>query len=130
MPATAHIRLPAAFRRVTLELAREPAHPAGDPADRYILIAPLQADGRLDADLAKAHRDSCRFAHQSDGASRRGSLVHGPGGRWELRYDDPAVTPGEVAFRLDKEHLEAGEYVSVVRKDGDHPYRVTAVAPV
>lgn len=130
MPATAQIHLPAAFRRVTLELAREPGHPAGDSGDRYTLVVPLRADGRVDAELAKAHREACRFGHQLDGVTRRGSLVHGPGGRWELVYDDPATAAGEVAFRLDEERLQSGEYVSIVREDGDHPYRVMAVVAV
>lgn len=130
MTFTTTTALPAAFRRVTLELAREPGHPQGDGSDRYVLVAPLQADGRLDPVLAKEHRESCRFAHQAPGVTRRGALVHGPGGRWQLHYDTGPDAADEIAFRLDEEQLRAGEYVSVMRKDGDHPYRVTAVGPV
>lgn len=89
-----------------------------------------EADGRLDPVLAKEHRESCRFAHQAPGVTRRGALVHGPGGRWQLHYDTGPDAADEIAFRLDEEQLRAGEYVSVMRKDGDHPYRVTAVGPV
>ena len=40
--------LPANFRRVRLELAREKGHPEGDAGIGYTLLAPLNADGSLD----------------------------------------------------------------------------------
>jgi hypothetical protein len=36
--------LPAAFRCIRLALAREPAHPAGDPRIAYLLVAPLDSE--------------------------------------------------------------------------------------
>jgi len=41
--------LPAQFRQVRIELAREPGHPEGDASVAYFIIAPLNADDRIDA---------------------------------------------------------------------------------
>jgi hypothetical protein len=40
--------LPAQFRQVRIELAREPGHPEGDTDVAYVIIAPLDADDRID----------------------------------------------------------------------------------
>ena len=121
-------RLPKAFRRINLELAREPGHPAGDRDESYVLIAPLDAEGRIDGEVWRDNREACRVVREHDGVTAIGHLVHGPGGVWNLTYDVSGKAEDERVFHLAEERLRPGEYVSIVRKDGQHPFRVTAVA--
>lgn len=123
-------RLPNAFRRIEMELAREPGHPAGDASERYILIAPLNADGRIDAELWKQNREACRVVREHEGDTAVGHLTRGPGGMWRFEYDVSGDAESERAFHLKDEQMQAGEYISIVREDGAHPFRVTAVAQV
>jgi len=119
-----------AFRRIHMELAREPGHPEGDPSDSYVLVAPLLEDGRIDAASWKEHRTACRVVHRHGGDTDIGHLVHGPGGQWRIHYDIAGDAEDEVGYRLASEKLVAGEYVSIIRDNDAHPYRVTAVTPL
>lgn len=121
-------KLPDAFRRVHLELAREPGHPAGDSRERYTLIVPLDQDGRVDATVWREHRDACRVFREHEGEPASGLLVREPGGSWRFRYG--ASDDEEGAYRFGDEQLTSGEYVSIIRDDGTHPFRVTAVLPL
>lgn len=121
-------KLPAAFRRITLELGREASHPQGDRGDRYQVIAPVRGDERLDAALVQSHREACRVSYESDGNTRAGHLIHGPGGRFWFRFEDGGED--ELVFRLADEQLRQGEYISVVRHDGDHAYRLTSISVI
>ena len=56
--------LPAQFRKFRLALAREPGHPDGDAEVAYIIVAPLDAEARIDAGLWREHRDACRVVRQ------------------------------------------------------------------
>jgi hypothetical protein len=58
--------LPSTFRRIRLELAREPGHPSGDTAHGYDFLAPLDRDGRIEAELWKNNREACRHAECVD----------------------------------------------------------------
>ena len=49
-------RLPPNFRRVRLELAREPDRPEGDAGTAYVITLPLDANDRLDVATAQHHR--------------------------------------------------------------------------
>ncbi len=49
--------LPAQFRRIRIELAREPGHPEGDGGFAYIIVAPLDTDDRIDPTLWREHRE-------------------------------------------------------------------------
>jgi hypothetical protein len=53
--------LPSQFRQIRLELAREPGHPEGESGFAYVIIAPLDADDRIDAKLHREHREACRI---------------------------------------------------------------------
>jgi hypothetical protein len=44
-------KLPPSFRRIRLELAREKGHPQGSARIGYTFVAPLDANGKIDADL-------------------------------------------------------------------------------
>lgn len=122
--------LPAAFRRIVMELAREAGRPQGDSQHRYVLVAPLGADGRIDPHGLKQHQSGGRVVRDLDGVRRVGQLVHGPGGRWWVHYEGADAPEDELVFRLAEEHLQVGEYVSIMREDGEHPFRVVEVSPV
>ena len=66
MPQVA--KLPRAFRKIRLELAREKGHPAGSSGYGYTLVAPLGSDRKIDADLVEiAPRRVSRGALSADG---------------------------------------------------------------
>ena len=48
--------LPAQFRQIRIELAREPGHPEGDAAVAYVIVAPLDATDASIQALASASR--------------------------------------------------------------------------
>lgn len=123
-------KLPPSFRRIELQLAREPGHPAGDAEERYVLIAPLDDAGRIDPEAWRAHRQACRVVREHDGETAVGHLVHGPGGSWRIEYDVSGGAEAERGYKLDSEQLQTGECVSLLRRDGPHTYRVTSVTPV
>ena len=130
MSATAKtpVQLPREFRRIRLELAREPGHPAGSSRDGYELIAPLDRDGRIDAALWRAHREACRVtrfrAHEDD---EIGHLIHKPGGSWTFHYDISGEDDDEAGYRFQDERFAVGEYLSVKEEDKQHTYRVVSV---
>lgn len=122
-------RLPNSFRRIRLELAREPGHPEGDAHTAYVLAAPLDLEGRLDVETARAFRDACRVVRLRPGADpEEGALRRRPGGSWAFHYeseggdedDDPGYRLGEHRFAL-------GEYVTIFEDEGAHTYRVVSV---
>lgn len=123
--------LPHNFRLIRLELAREPAHPAGSAEHGYRIVAPLDTNDRLDADAWRQHRDSCRVVHFRPGADDEiGHLVHRPGGSWAFRYDIRGTSEDEAGYRFDNERFVIGEYVSVHEDGGVHTFRVTSVEHV
>lgn len=115
------------FRRVILELAREPGRPLGDASERYTLIAPLGADDRIDTELWRANRSACRVVREHEGETTVGQIVRTRDGSWRFEYEGDEAAEDESVFRLADEQLRAGEYVSMVRDDGAHPYRISAV---
>jgi hypothetical protein len=122
--------VPDSFRKIRLELAREPGHPTGDPAFGYALFAPLDGHGRLDAEVWRAHRVHCRVVRfRPNGEEDVGHLVHTQGGSWRFHYDIDGVLDDESGFRLSSECFDPGEYVSVKSADGMHTYRVISVEP-
>ena len=120
--------LPTTFRRIDLELAREAGHPLGDASQHYVLLAPLNEDGSLDAAAWREHRDACRVIRHQSGETTIGHLVHGPGGGWWFHYDVQGSQRDEVTFHMKDERLTPGEYISVIRDDGAHTFRISAVS--
>jgi hypothetical protein len=119
--------LPAQFRQIRIELAREPGRPEGDSAVAYVIIAPLDADDRIEPALWREHREACRIArlrpdHQDD----HGHLVHRQGGSWAFHYDAGAITPDETGFHFSDQCFVAGEYVTINEGGKPHTYRVVA----
>ena len=120
--------LPAQFRQMRIELAREPGHPEGDSAVAYVIIAPLDADDRIDPMLWRDHREACRIARLRPGQQdNHGRLVHRQGGSWAFHYDTGANTPDEVGFHFADQRFETGEYVTINEGGKMHTYRVVSV---
>lgn len=120
--------LPKAFRRIHLELAREPGHPLGAKDVSYTFVAPLDQNDHLDADLWHAHRDACRVVrHKPNAASVTGLLRRRPGGSWAFHYEIGGKEDDDPGYRLDKHRMTVGEYVTVLEDDGEHVYRVASV---
>jgi hypothetical protein len=122
--------LPHAFRRIRLELAREPQHPAGSARHGYIFVAPLDVAGRIDPSLWRRYRDECRVVRFRPGDEDVGHLVHMPGGSWAFHYDVDGDEPDESGYRFDDEKFVLGEYVSIKERDKMHTFKVSSVERV
>src|SRR4051794_9658360 len=121
--------LPLQFRQIRLELAREPGHPDGDSSVGYIIVAPIDADGRIDPVLWKDNRQACRVTRlRSNQADEHGQLVHRPGGTWAFHYDSVAQLADDVGYHFSDERFVTGEYVSINEGGKMHTYRVTSVS--
>jgi hypothetical protein len=117
--------LPAQFRQIRIELAREPGHPEGETGVAYVIIAPLDADDRFDPTLWREHREACRIARLRCGRQDdHGHLVH-RGSGWAFHYPD---VPDEVAFHFADECFVPSEYVSINEGGKLHTYRVASVS--
>jgi len=125
-------RLPSNFKRIRLELAREPAHPEGDSETGYTMLAPLLPDGLLDVDSAKHFKDKCkviRFRRGEEAAE--GFLRRKSGGWWAFHYDfAEGGEDDDPAFKFEKHRFVTGDYVTVIEDEGAHTYRVAAVDSV
>jgi hypothetical protein len=119
--------------RIVMRLARNPGTEFADGDDHrgYTLVAPLTADGHLDAAAYAKARAACtvrRFAPDEDPSD--GHLVHS-GARWYFDYEDGAADVDEPVYRLGQHRFAVGEYVSVTDEDGRLlTYKVTDVATV
>lgn len=124
--------LPGNFKRIRLELAREPGHPDGDPGIGYSVLAPLKPDGFLDVEGAKRFREACKVVRFSGGDDAvEGYLRRRPGGSWAFHYDfADGEEDDDPAFKMETHRFQSGEYVTVIEDAGTHTYRVTSVEPV
>lgn len=120
------------LKRVVLHLARTKDFPQGSSEHGYEFIAPISADGHLDAEAWKHHRESCRvrrfWLHEDDEV---GHLVHRPGGSWAFRYDVAGNDDDEAGYRFGAHTFHVGEYISLKDEDGDMlTYTVASVTSV
>lgn len=123
--------LPQSFRQIRLELARESGHSAKDGDIAYVIVAPLDLDGRIDPAQWKHHRDACRVARLQSGKNDSlGHLVHRPGGSWFIEYDifGEADTTGELGHHFNDHRFVNGEYVSIGNGKHMHTFRVVRVS--
>jgi hypothetical protein len=133
-PAFAPIQntsLPREFRYIRLERARDHNHPEGYGKIAYIMILPLNAEAKIDADIWRNHMEACRVVrkrpHSEDSL---GHLAHGPGGSWRFHYDVAGTTADETGYHFGGEKFEPGEYLSIREADGMNIYRVVSVLPL
>jgi hypothetical protein len=123
------ITLPETFHRIRLELAREPRHPEGDPRIGYSLIAPLDSEGRLEADAWRDFREHCRVVRfHAARDHEQGYLRRRPGGSWAFHYEfEDGGEDDDPAYRLGDHRFLYGEYVTIEEDEGTHTYRVVQV---
>lgn len=127
-PANAH----AAFRRVTLHLARCAAFPQGSDRHGYEMLVPLRPDGHPDPAGFHAYPDRCRVRRFWSGENDRiGRLQHRAGGtggaHWVIDYDETRADDDEAGYRFDAHAFTPGEYVTIRDGHGPHTFRVAAV---
>jgi hypothetical protein len=135
MPSQPHFKpifnasLPSQFRKIHIELAREPDHPEGDTSVSYVILAALDSDSRIDSKLWREYRDAYRVTRlRPNEPDAHGHLIRRPGGRWALHYDAPADLSDETGIHFANERFMVGEYVSIGVGDHIHTYRVTSIS--
>src|SRR5436309_483556 len=75
------------LKSIRLQLARSRQHPEGSPNHGYQFVAPLDAEGHIDPEGWKSHRDQCRVRRFWQGEDDQiGRLVHKPGGAEHARW--------------------------------------------
>ena len=120
--------LPTEFRQLRIELAREPGHPDGETDVGFVVVAPLDGDGRINAALWRKHREACRVARlRPNRPIEHGHLVHRQGGGWAFHYDSGDL-PDDVGFHFADERFVPGEYISINESGKTHTYRVASVS--
>ncbi len=108
------------LKKIRLNLARTKEHPAGSAHHGYEFFAPLDAEGRIDAETWKKLREKCRVRRFWGGEVEDiGHLVHRPGGSWAFRYDIAGDEDDEAGYRFGAHPFKVGEYVSIKDEDGD-----------
>ena len=119
--------LPPQFRQIRIELAREPGHPEGDASFAYVIVAPLDANDKIDPALWRTNREACRITRLRPGEEDdHGHLVHRQGGGWVLHYE--SNKPDSLGFHFADERFVSGEYVSINEGGKMHTYRVVSVS--
>ncbi len=118
------------LKKSLLELARTPEFPNGSSNHGYEFVAPLDAQGHLQAEGWTKNKAACtvrRFWENAD--DETGHLIHRRDGKWAFSYK-PGDDDDEPIFRFDTHKFVAGEYVSVTEHDGvQRPFKVVKVAP-
>jgi len=121
------------LKKIRLELARDHEFPRGSRQHGYDLVAPLDADNKLDPELWKAEREHCRVRRfWGDEDEELGHLVRKPGGHWAFHYDIYGdEDDDEAGYRFNDEHFIPGEYVSIHEQDDTmRTFRVVTVEDV
>ena len=124
--------LPHSLKRIRLNLARSTEFPTGSARHGYEFVAPINAEGHIDTELWRKHRDNCRVRRFWGTDEQVGRLVHKPGGaehaRWVFDYDESRADDDEAGYRFGAHAFVPGEYVSITEDDGDvHTFRVISV---
>ena len=119
-----------ALTRVRMELARTEGYPEGSALHGYEFVAPLTADGHIDAEEWSAKKDKCtvrRFwGAEPDEFGKLRHLGHG----WRFDYDPSDAGDDEPFFKLDRHLLVKGAYVSITEHDRvQRPFKIVETAP-
>ncbi len=120
-----------ALYQIILRLARNPGFPEGDDSQGYMLVAPLDAQDRLDPVEWRLHREVCKVVRFKSGEDRDadGRLTHN-GSSWFFHYDEPREGADEPVYRLGEHRLAIGEYLTIHESDGQSlTYKVARRAP-
>ncbi len=130
--------LPHELKRIRLNLARSKEFPSGSTRNGYEFVAPLDAQGHIDAHLWQKYREHCGVRRFWEGKEDEiGRLVHKPGGseqaRWVFDYDAARADDDEAGYRFGAHKFAPGEYVSIGDDDDDdddgemHTFQVVSV---
>lgn len=106
------------LKTIRLELARDKEFPEGSALHGYEFVAPLDAEGRIDAAAFRDHRAECvvrRFWHGE--ADEIGRLVPTRRHTWAFSYA-PGEDDDEPFYHLETHRLVLGEYVTIREHDG------------
>lgn len=116
------------LRTIRLELARTADHPEGSADHGYVFVAPLTADGQLDAEEWRAHRGACTVHRFWRGEDDQDGRLTRRGATWLFDYEPDDTDDDETIFRFDRHTLVEGEYISITEHDGvQRPFRVVSV---
>jgi len=121
------------LKHIKLQLARSKEFPSGSSRHGYDIVAPLDAEGRIDPELWRVHREACRVRRfWDDEEDAIGRLVHKPGGaehaRWMFDYGGADDEDDESGYRFGAHKFLPGEYVSIRGHDGElHTFVVATV---
>jgi hypothetical protein len=116
------------LNRIRLELARTAESPKGDPNYGYEFVAPLDDEGRLDAEAWLEAAQLCTIRHFAPGLEDvHGELIYRGSGEWAFSYR-PGDADDEVIYHLREHQLREGEYVSVTEHDRmTRPFRIVSI---
>lgn len=120
----------ARLRKIRLELARDREHPEGSRAHGYEFVAPLDDNGRIDAETWHRERARCRVRRFAPGEPDEvGHLIRKPGGSWAFHYDVHGDDDDdESGYRFADHLFRIGEYVSIKEHDDKlRAFRVVSV---
>ena len=124
------------LHHIVLHLARTHEFPEGSSRHGYEMIAPLDAEGRLDFVEWCSLPTPCRVRRfWADEPERSGVLVHRRGGAggatWVVDYDRSSSEDDETGYRFDTHTFRIGDYVSMSDAGGFfHTFKVAEVKPL
>jgi hypothetical protein len=127
--------LPHTFKRIRLNLARSKEFPQGSDKRGYEFVAPLDAQGHINAAEWKKEKQHCRVRRFWEGADDEiGQVEHRPGGpehaRWVFDYNPKRADDDESGYRFGAHAFRQGEYVSIRSGNGEtHTFQVASVTP-
>ena len=104
--------------RITLRLARNPSSPEGDPERGYVLLAPLGADGTIDADIYAAAKAACTVRRFGPGIDPVDGKLKRHASAWYFDYDAQRTSDDEPVFKLGDHRFLPGDYVTITDEEG------------
>lgn len=113
--------------RIVLQMARNPGTEFAEGDDRrgYVIVAPLDAEGRLDGEAFAAAHDQCVVRHFADGEAPRTGRLSRRGANWFIGYGEGGEDDG---YHLGEHRFQVGEYVTFRDPDDQAwTYRVAEV---
>ena len=113
------------LHHIRLERAREPGAPLGDSHFGYDLVAPLNAEGRLDPEGDIESPSAWRVRHfEGEETVAVGRLRHTSREHWRFHFQ-AQEGPDVSAPHLGDERFALGDYVSVKDAHGQaHTFKV------
>jgi hypothetical protein len=113
---------------IRLELGRAREAPEGNPRHGYEFVAPLNRYGHLDAMVCGTEKEKCVVRSFRPGRTDRKGLLRRVGRGWRFDYHPDHKEYDEPFFKLDRNVIAPGFYVTITEDDGEqYPFRVVAV---